>query len=1149
MSVRDDIYSFLEGELIGPRPRDLPFVQLNGEEVLAPEDPPRSRYGAGILFPCRLEHGGQEHPGESDDPVSDADDDGGNEFDQTEALAERKDFDLDDPQAHLEQEVNRANEFLPSALGITALVTDVEELVVRISAAQYTREEFPPSVAPGPVRRKADGNKESYRPWFRRPLAQEVRIPGRDLAGGSKPGFKLTLSSYTEDTNLTLHVYSRALPEGSGLRSDLRFVTFTLLNETPAADTGRSPDEHCFFQAGIEIEASDGSECFHFYPGRRDDASEDADARSLALLYRNHFAYAVGHGCAPDWDESNSTTGYAYRIRSKSLPRFRTTPIVPAHLDGLDLRMGQLAGDSTETLCRGLAEKYSGWIQARRDEVNQGDRVPEHLQDIAELHLDNCAECLRRMQRGIDLLEEDPVVQQAFCLMNKAMLRQQIHYDLSAYSPRRWVASGDDVILEGPLNPVDYDDADSAWRPFQLAFILMTLPSVALQDEQSFDERELVDVIWFPTGGGKTEAYLGLAAFTTFLRRIRDPDSAGTTVMMRYTLRLLTTQQFQRAASMICAMEVMRREEPDRLGQRRVSIGLWVGGSVTPNTEKQAVKAQNDLYKGEKENPFVVLNCPWCGAHMGPVTGKKGKVHVKGYKRRKRPDRIRLVCEDPDCSFSDHEGLPLQVIDEEIYSDPPTLLIGTVDKFALLPWRPEARSLFGLTDDRCSAPDLIIQDELHLISGPLGSMVGHYETVIDALCCKEVQGRQVPAKIVASTATIARAGEQIAALYGRPPEKAKLFPPQGLDVGDSFFSKLGDNASAREYIGVFGSGFPSQVTTQVRVMSALLQAPALSRAEGKDADPYWTLMTYFNSIRELGHAATLLQADISEYLKVTRRRLAISREWGDERARSARLLDQRNSMELTSRIENSEVPGVFRRLSVELNQGAEPVDVCLATNMIQVGIDVSRLGLMAVVGQPKTVSEYIQATSRVGRKDGKPGLVVTVLNPGKPRDRSHFERFPEFHNSIYRLVEPTSVTPFAVPVRERALHAIVIALCRYWGSGDLAELPSPPPDDALETAVIESILARVRAVDPDEETETALQLERIFREWRRRPPDTYGSFGEQTDELPMMYPAGTVPRPTWDRRARETPTSMRSVDAECQAKPLTIYYPVTDSQE
>jgi hypothetical protein len=463
------------------------------------------------------------------------------------------------------------------------------------------------------------------------------------------------------------------------------------------------------------------------------------------------------------------------------------------------------------------------------------------------------------------------------------------------------------------------------------------------------------------------------------------------------------------------------------------------------------------------------------------------------------------------------------------------LLIGTVDKFAQLPWNPASGAIFGLSGEaHANPPELVIQDELHLISGPLGSMVGLYETAVDELC-RDANG--VRAKIIASTATIARATEQIKALYAR--DSAQLFPPQALRAGDSFFAREDRSMTGRVYVGVFASGLPSQVTTQIRVLSCLLQAPmSLMEANDPAMDRYWTLMVYFNSIRELGHAATLVRADIVEYMAAMWDRLGIAKRFHASGANDRRRFIRRD-LELTSRISSSDVTGVMNDLFIP--QGARAraaVDVCLATNMVQVGLDVPRLNLMAIVGQPKTSAEYIQASSRVGR--GSPGLVLTILNPGKPRDRSHYEQFRAYHESIYRFVEPTSVTPFASPVRARALHAIVVALVRQWGGAKLRQSPDPTPSEELIARVRNVILDRVRKVDADEYDATERALDEFMAEWRRVPPTRYGNF-DLREDTPLMYPAGSQQMPDWDGRAVATPSSMRNVDATCNAQPISSY--------
>ena len=524
---------------------------------------------------------------------------------------------------------------------------------------------------------------------------------------------------------------------------------------------------------------------------------------------------------------------------------------------------------------------------------------------------------------------------------------------------------------------------------------------------------------------------------------------------------------------------------------------------------------------------------------MGPQQAGRN-TRCKGYRKLAHPNRVRLICEDPDCDFSSGEGLPLAVVDEQIYSSPPTLLIGTVDKFAMLAFQPSARHLFGI-DTPYPPPELIIQDELHLISGPLGSMVGHYETIINALCINEREGKRIPAKIVASTATISRAESQVKGLYGR---SAFLFPPQALKAGDSFFAEEREDEVGRLYVGVFATALPSHVTAQVRTMGSLLQAPKLFDASTAEViDPYWTMMGYFNSLRELGHAATLIRADIREFLNAMWDRLGLRLDVARKAVVDPRRFINRD-VELTSRVQSSEIPAILQQLfnHYEGSATSEVIDVCFATNMIQVGLDVPRLSLMTIVGQPKTTSEYIQASSRVGRNIERPGIVVANYNPFKPRDRSHYEQFRSYHQGIYQYVEPTSVTAFAAPVRERALHALVVILCRFWGDAELRDRPSHPPPHGLVQRIKETIRERVISVDPGEWPGTESQIDEIIRKWEDAPRSIYGGFGPLTEELPLMYPAGGQQHPQWPDLPYATPSSMRNVDADCAARPLSGSY-------
>lgn len=1104
MSVRDQIIDFLRAELIGPDPTP-PDVQDNGEEILI-TDPPRLRYGAGVLFPqgVSVENSedvqGSETTGfevEIEEEKSDVDVEGDSGIRET----------IEDQST--EEITSLTNSHLPSAIGFSCLTTLPEAgFQVEVKAATYHPE-------PREYLTKS-GETRKGRQYLRVPLECVIEVPSAELDGKGIQTWRGIVKNETgEDTRLQVQIISR--PRRIG-----RLLTVALIN-CHISTTGRTDNERCFFQVELRLMPADRSAAFLEYPDREGE-SLDQEEDSLRLLYRHRKTYAVGHGCAANWNEVDE--GQADLILSDIVPSYEIKPIVPTSIPDLDLKMYDLStlGDESaiDPVLNALCEKYEGWIEKQQTTVNRPD-FPREFQSTALRHLANCRECLRRMRSGLELVKDDSTVLHAFRLANHAMLLQQLHFSLPL---RTWTDAGqkriNPVTRPDPANP---PSGLGSWYPFQIAFILMNLRSIAMPDDA---ERDIVDLIWFPTGGGKTEAYLGLTAFTIFYRRLINSDDSGTAVLMRYTLRLLTTQQFQRSASLICACEMIRSKSKE-LGTEPITIGLWVGGSLTPNKRRDAVVALTRLSQGKtRENPFIVLQCPWCGAQMGPVSAGN-RVRIFGYKKNLRPSTVKFRCHDTACDFS--RELPLKVIDEEIYESPPTLLIGTVDKFALLPWNPDARALFGIKDD-VSPPNLVIQDELHLISGPLGSMVGHYETVIDELCSRIEENRKIRPKIIASTATISRAKEQVHCLYARD---VFLFPPQCLRAGDSFFAEEDGSLSGRLYAGVHASALPSHVTAQVRVLAAMLQGVLSAQVSGEKArDPYWTLIEYFNSLRELGHAATLIRADIREYLNAM---------WNRKKIGKAGALDERRFinrvLELTSRVSSTDIPEALQKLTVEYQSEDQPVDICLATNMISVGIDVPRLGLMAVVGQPKTTSEYIQATSRVGRRH--PGLVVPIYNTGKPRDRSHYEQFRSFHASIYRHVEPTSVTPFAAPVRERALHALLVALVRSWGGSDTREQPQPFPDANLIAEIRSVIETRVKDIDSDERDSTMKYFDELIDHWWRVRPPEYGDFRPPGSNIPLMYPAGSEPMEDWIGRSWPTPSSMRNVDASCEAETIRQY--------
>lgn len=1129
--MRNHIIDFLRKELVGPDPI-APYVQENGEEILLNE-PPRLRYGAGILYP-------QDSIIERIDTTDEIEKEILEEAAAAKETAPEPDIRTaqifsrsaeDDTEAN-DDTLNLTNAFLPSAMGFSCFVNVPKEgFLVKVSAARYKLNDVTVT--------GKDETPISLRGYLREPLDFEIVIHGADLPATRIRSKNFEIRKKDEPTGLVLNVRNRTAEGKSGDFSQL--YTFTLIN-TLRSSGSHIDNDNCFFQVGFSVRTTDNSASFLPYPTKHN-ISEHEDDRSMRLLYRNHRTFAIGHGCSPLWTEEG---GGATEIRTEVIPVFEMKPIVPTRFSDLQLRMYDLSDYGnpellTSNLSR-LCEKYETWIDLQ-DAIAKKE-LNGNLRETAISHIENCRSCLRRIRHGIDLIRMDSTVRRAFTLMNRAMLLQQIRYGLKL---REWKVKQDRSL---EIEKIDYPDIHNpetwpdwsetekknknygSWYPFQIAFILMNIKSIA---HPNYKERKIVDLIWFPTGGGKTEAYLGLTAFTIFLKKLRDKEDSGTTVLMRYTLRLLTAQQYQRAASLICACENIREENKEELGTERITAGLWVGEGLTPNKRSTAVSAHRKMTQGSsKENPFIILKCPWCGAQMGSV--KEDRQHrVQGYRLSRDPSTVIFQCHNDDCDFSrENFTLPLSVIDEDIYDNPPTLLIGTVDKFAMLAWNPGARMILGFRDgERMSPPELIIQDELHLISGPLGSMVGHYETIISELCKNTSTEPNVYPKIITSTATISRAAEQCHSLYGCGEENVFLFPPQCINAGESFFACEDRDAKGRMYAGVHASGLPSHATTQVRVISALLQGTkSASVADEKERNPYWTILNYFNSLRELGHAATLVSADIREYLNAM---------WIRKGIRKIGNIDPRRFVnkviELTSRIQNTEIPQYLQDLEIDysVNRDTYPVDICLATNMISVGVDVQRLGLMTVIGQPKTTSEYIQATSRVGRSKDGPGLVVVIYNTTKPRDRSHYEHFYSYHSTIYSQVEPTSVTPFSSPVRERALHALLITYVRYFGTQRNRNYPQPLPDESLFENFREIIRSRISTVDPGELELSLKLLEERIEEWRSSYPPRYGGFTTNISERPLMYPAGMTPHEEWENISWPTPTSMRNVDVSCEA--------------
>ncbi len=1069
--VRDELVDLISRDLVGP-------WDGADETILGT---PRARYLAGALAPISLLDGTTSAPASSSasndstladirsdeslavNDLSDAHEVQGVPADEDESIVEASPSEPDEDRGP------ESKIIAPSSMGLRFQVP-AETGLLRFAArwGKYS------------ARREMDDQGKIQTHYDRTQFEKIAEIDISAIVDGGSARTPLS-----DDVEISVEVFD---VEGR------RVVEAALLN---TAVTGRElPPKLWMFQAELEVTATHGGAIF--LPARDamvfDRGSHDPEVRRLDLLYRDRLEFAVGRTASVNWELSTTDPRRATAVRTTWLPTAEVPQTQATAADGVVLSMRALMDASPAKLeagLRPLIDGYSAWLEERAEE---NAVLPEWLQEQGQIGMEDGAVALDRLRSGLNLLVTNEHAQRAFWFMNRTMRDQRLRSQVAALRIEQKELSIAEAVAEVDAR----GEKAASWRAFQLAFILMQLPSVVdpTHVRRSTDYAR-AELLFFPTGGGKTEAYLGLAAFTFGIRRLQgkveSPDGLldggdGVAVLMRYTLRLLTSQQFLRATTLMCAAEVVRREDPDTWGAAPFTIGLWVGSSVSPKRYSEAAEQVKDVRERDGNSAYglTVLqfdHCPWCGSAINP----KSNVEADDVEKR-----IRVYCGDrrARCPFSAggaaEVGLPVLTVDDEIYRHPPTFLLATVDKFARLAREGEAASLFGyvakscprhgykhLDTDRsvCDAdthyaktangrsypatqveavgrlrpPDLIIQDELHLITGALGTAVGLFEGAIDVLSSWELGApgaeKQVKPLVIASTATVRKAAEQVQRLYARDVE---VFPPQVLSVSDTYFSKEVslDKAPGRRYLGVCLHG--ARLTlAEIRLSEILLLAgQKLFDKHGAAAEPYLTLVDYFSATRELAGMRRYLEDD------VTTRVGNPDRSTGYPRRRTPLKIG-----ELTSRISSSEIGKTLTHLaspfdpdtdttagraiiSAKLKAGEKldprelPYDVVLATSMLQVGVDVPRLGLMMIVGQPKNTAEYIQASSRVGREGAKPGLVVTLENRARPRDMAHYEQFEHYHDTFYANVEALSVTPFSEAALERGLTGLIVSAAR-----------------------------------------------------------------------------------------------------------------------
>ncbi len=1115
--IRDELADLLRRDLLGPWGGETEIFEAYEERT------PRDRYIVGLLAPADI---GEGEAAAIESALDDGD------------LAVSESGDEANEAGVPTSQVGR---FFPSSLGLTFSVPVVEqslqvvvswgryeqvpvdELRVLVEGAAESTDSAETSGSGG--KHQARSDSEPAPDPFAADESGDEGPEGKKRVRRKKGWRRVPLDSgplivdLTGDGVMSVPGQHVVVRWRSRTRGDVRLVSVWVVNQqTEASFPNFGKDSAWLFQTRLEVRATDGSSAvFLSRPdlGVQQDVVPDAERELLDMLYRNTPDYAVGHGVATTFDEypeQDLRVGRrAWRLATESLPTYDvaqtiapTAKQVPG-LANLVLDMAVLASGTAADAVAGmqpLVDSYREWLVEEESRIGVDPDLSD-FNDVAREQIRRAREAADRIQLGLNLLVAEPPAWAAFRFANEAMAMQRQHVEAI-----RARSEDPDLSWKQALANAD-TPSQRSWRPFQIAFVLINLPSLT---DPSHAERVasgdyvddvVADLLFFPTGGGKTEAYLGLTAYTFAIRRLQGvipsddggfDGERGVAVLMRYTLRLLTAQQFQRAAALVCATEVLRRRslnnETTSLGREPFTLGLWVGGSVTPNSFTEAesyVKAKKGTGRRSdafSTSPVPLRQCPWCGSVIDPARDVDANPKTR---------RVVIYCGDTtgSCEFTNRRnaghGLPVVAVDEQIYREPPTLLIATVDKFAQLPWNGATAHLFGRVVSRCERhgfkhadiaktvcgadshraegnlpaartlpvgrlrpPDLVIQDELHLISGALGTMVGLYETAIDQLATWEYRGSLVRPKVVASTATIRRAREQGYALFRR---ELTVFPPPILDVGDSFFARqipVTLESPGRRYLGVCAQGLRLKAT-EIRVTAAVMGFAQMlfdqnGAATANPADPYMTLVAYFNALRELGGMRRLVDDDVSA-------RLGHPNHAEMER-RYLRVVE-----ELTSRIPSDRIPDTLLRLDVRFGPeqstaarkarseerkaargrkakaakeeaGTWPVDVLLATNMFAVGVDVSRLGLMSMTGQPKSGAEYIQATSRVGRDPSRPGLIVTIYNWARPRDLSHFERFIPFHSAFYKQDEALSVTPFSLPALERGLTGAFIGALR-----------------------------------------------------------------------------------------------------------------------
>ncbi|MCH7646990.1 MAG: hypothetical protein IIA83_00065 [Thaumarchaeota archaeon] len=1184
LTIRKILQDEIQKEVVGPHEID---------EVFKNSDSPKSRYLSGVLYPIQT-------------PVLDDD------FQNSGAGIRDHDGGEDSEKVPINVGTK------PSSMGLTCnLLKSQKSVVANISYGRYLPPQQSTSTKEDKTSKKINNTeKEKYPDWQRidhkfDPITIDTSKKSDKIELEPNIFFRYFINENKEFDYFSLSV----------------FVT----NESSVHGDDYVDDSQCVFQPTIKLTSSNSSKIFlnisKILPKKINQINPDD--RITAFLFRNFKHFAAGRNCSVEWNPEEQTSMTSW-VQTTFTPNFIIREIKPRSPSNeieksLSMRLLSEIHDYSKysDILMPIIDDYKKWID---DLINRKNKWIESesdyeknfisIIDVPQKQIDDCIEALDRIKEGMQIISSNPLIGESFRFANEAMYLNR-SYTVWAKENRDKIAKGEQISESGP----NFDSQkEPTWRLFQLAFLLLTIESLSNPNSRN---RKTVDLLWFPTGGGKTEAYYGVIAFILAHRRLKgsnfnkqngiqspkleeELDRYGVTVIMRYTYRLLTLQQFQRAVTLFCAFEYIRLKNSDnvkKFGSEPFLVGLWVGHDTTPNNFDEAKKLiqqkrNNSNFIIDRTDPIQLLNCPWCGRKLN-AHNYEFEQNYQSLEKLK-PKRIRIRCSNK-CFFGkpldSDRVLPVVFVDDDIRNLRPSLLIATVDKFAQISWNWKYSTLFGnvsqyckehgynpgnmstTSKDRCnhikkhkfsngqeeifptininrklSPPELIIQDELHLIAGPLGTLTGLYETAIEILCTNEQNNTP---KIIASTATTKKSDIQIKYLFNS--DMTKIFPPQGFEFGDSYFAQvlpLSDDHPGKLHVGVCstsvsGPNVDSRIAScMLRKIRHIRENKAKYHFDGKnykfeddEIDSYFTLVSYYNTIKNLGSAMRMYEDTVPNYMD-TIINTSENRFQKENSAikKSVKILQK---TELTGRINAANIPQILHRMEIKLPD-KEVLDALLCTNMLSVGVDVDRINVMVINGQPKSTSEYIQATGRIGRKD--PGIVVTNYTYIRPRDLSYFENFNQFHSTYHKSVEPGTLTPFAGRARDRGLAGVFFALVRL-NSKTISEDPKMFTRTKQIDEIKKKILKRVALLEPKEEEYTAQDIEKIIEKWELAVSQYRNWSEESTSDLRYRRnPVTNVTKPgvtyllnssrdTFNENTFVIPESLREAESE-----IRLYY-------